>query len=90
MAGIDREHQTVEEAPPLRRRAGEQPSAPSTSAEIAQDPSPSLKASSLVSARRRPRPGESSDIASRRFVLPAPFGPTSTTTSPPTAIFAAW
>ena len=66
------------------------PSAPSTSAETAQEPSPSLKASSLMSARRSPRPGENSEIASRRFVLPAPFGPTSTTRSPPTAIFAAW
>ncbi len=30
-------------------------------------------------ARRNPRPGASSETASRRLVLPAPFGPTSTT-----------
>ena len=41
----------------------------------------------FVDARKRsPRPGESSEIASRRLVLPAPFGPASTTGAPSVAI----
>jgi hypothetical protein len=55
------------------------PSAPSTSAAIAQEPSPSMKATSVSVARRSPRPGARNEIASTRLVLPAPFGPTSTT-----------
>ena len=57
---------------------------PSTSADTAQAPSPSLKATSSSVARRRPRPGTRNDIASIRLVLPAPFGPVSTTRLPPT------
>ncbi len=60
------------------------PSAPSTSAETAQEPSPSAKATSSSVARRRPRPGARKEIASIRLVLPAPFGPTSTTGRSPT------
>ncbi len=40
-------------------------------------------------ATRRPRPGERNEIASRQLVLPAPFGPTSTTTSPRACTLAA-
>ena len=40
---------------------------------------PRAKATSSSVARRRPRPGASNEIASSRLVLPAPFGPTSTT-----------
>ena len=58
------------------------PSAPSTSAETAQEPSPWLSATSSSVARRRPRPGDRNEIASRQLVLPAPFGPTRATTSP--------
>ena len=54
------------------------PSAPSISAETAQEPSPSVNATSSSVARRRPRPGARNEIASIRLVLPAPFGPTST------------
>ena len=129
MLGVDREHQAIEEAPALGRRAGEQrvhrrhqpddaqmigegrgradrlavdpafalerraffrggrsmpvpsvasPSAPSISAATAQEPSPSLNATSSSVARRRPRPGARNEMASIRLVLPAPFGPTST------------
>ena len=39
--------------------------------------SPPSRASSAVSARRRPRPGVKSEIASSRLVLPAPFSPES-------------
>src|SRR5665647_1894905 len=55
------------------------PSMPSISAETAQEPSPSVKASSSMVARRKPRPGASSEIASIRLVLPAPLAPVSTT-----------
>ena len=55
------------------------PSMPSISADTAQEPSPSRKASSSKVARRRPRPGAKSEIASIRLVLPAPFAPVSTT-----------
>ena len=58
------------------------PSAPSTSAATAHEPSPWLSATSSSVARRRPRPGDRNEIASRQLVLPAPFGPTSATTSP--------
>ena len=51
------------------------PSAPSTSAATAQEPSPSLNATSSSVARRSPRPGARNEIASIRLVLPAPFGP---------------
>ena len=52
---------------------------PSTSAEAAQEPSPSENATSSKVARRKPRPGIRNEIASIRLVLPAPFGPVSTT-----------
>ena len=52
---------------------------PSISAATAQAPSPSEKASSSMVARRRPRPGANSEIASIRLVLPAPLAPVSTT-----------
>ena len=55
------------------------PSMPSSSADTAQEPSPSKKASSSKVARRKPRPGASSEIASIRLVLPAPLAPVSTT-----------
>ena len=58
------------------------PSAPSTSADTAHEPSPWISATSSSVARRKPRPGERNEIASMQLVLPAPFGPTSTTTSP--------
>ena len=58
------------------------PSAPSTSADTAQESSPWMSATSSSVARRRPRPGVRYEIASMQLVLPAPFGPTSTTISP--------
>ena len=64
------------------------PSSPSTSADTAHDPSPSENATSSRVARRRPRPGARNEIASIRLVLPAPFGPTSTTGPAPTSICA--
>ena len=51
------------------------PSAPSTSAETAHEPSPWMSATSSSVARRRPRPGDRNEIASMQLVLPAPFGP---------------
>ena len=47
-----------------------------------------FKSSSV--ARRSPRPGASSEVASIRLVLPAPFGPVSTTSDAATSICAAW
>ena len=58
-------------------------------ADTAQEPSPSENATSSSVARRRPRPGASNEIASIRLVLPAPFGPVSTTSAAPTSICAA-
>ena len=52
-------------------------------AATAHPPSPSLNATSSIVARRSPRPGEKKEIASRRLVLPAPFGPVSTTAPAP-------
>ena len=51
----------------------------------AKPPGPPCRAHSASSARRRPRPGENSDNASRRLVLPAPFSPNRTTSRPPIA-----
>ncbi len=66
------------------------PSMPSISADTAQAPSPSEKAISSMVARRKPRPGASSDIDSIRLVLPAPLAPMSTTgCAAPSAIAAA-
>ena len=65
------------------------PSMPSTSAETAQEPSPSANATSSKVARRKPRPGTRKEIASIRLVLPAPFGPVSTTRLPPMSRLAA-
>ena len=65
------------------------PSAPSTSADTAHEPSPSENATSSSVARRRPRPGARNEIASIRLVLPAPFGPTSTIGPAPTSSLAA-
>ena len=45
-----------------------------------------LRVCSASLAPRRPRPGDSSEIASSTLVLPAPFGPASTTGAPLTAI----
>ena len=44
-----------------------------------QGPAPPLRSISPRRARRRPRPGARNEIASSRLVLPAPFGPVSTT-----------
>ena len=67
------------------------PSMPSISADTAQAPSPSENASSSMVARRKPRPGASSEIASIRLVLPAPLAPVSTTgPAAPSSICAAW
>jgi hypothetical protein len=55
------------------------PSAPSTSAATAQEPSPSENATSSSVARRKPRPGAKNEIASSKLFFPAPFGPSSTT-----------
>jgi hypothetical protein len=64
---------------------------PSISAAAAHAPSPSLNATSSSVARRSPRPGEKNEIASSRLVLPAPFGPVSTTAPAPlTSSAAAW
>jgi hypothetical protein len=65
------------------------PSMPSISAEAAQLPSPSTNAISSSVARRRPRPGASSEIASIKLVLPAPFSPVSTTSALATSRLAA-
>ena len=53
--------------------------------ETANPPEPALRAMLDRSARRRPRPGEKSEIDSRRLVFPAPFSPTSATKRLPTA-----
>ncbi len=137
MLGIDRQHQPVEEAPPLRSGAHEQPvhrrRQPDHAQMIAEGGrrerrtgSRSIRDSAgwwrpprlpahrcrsrawRVRARPRPRripprnrrpgcrrhppcvarrigrrrPGDRNEIASRQLVLPAPFGPTSATTSP--------
>ena len=72
-----------------RRRRGRCRSAtgPRRVATVAATAQPGLRRRSTVARRsislsralRRPRPGDRNDIASSRLVLPAPFGPVSTT-----------
>ena len=51
------------------------PSGAASSAATFQPIRPGARASSSLAAPRSPRPGDSSDTASIRLVLPAPFGP---------------
>src|SRR6185312_2627666 len=56
-------------------------SSPSTdiAAETAQPPGPGCRDNSEKGRPRNPRPAVNSEIASRQFVFPAPFEPSSTT-----------
>ena len=76
----------------MRQRRAEPPSAGSmpvpswtrspslsSSSEAAQRPVPPMRARSLRSARRNPRPGVNMERASSTLVLPAPFSPVSAT-----------
>ena len=58
------------------------PSMPSTAAKMAKPPDAPTRLTSVSTARRKPRPGERKETASRRLVLPAPFSPVSTTCLP--------
>ena len=55
---------------------------PSSAAATFQPMLSGVRAISSAAAPRRPRPGESSDTASIRLVLPAPFGPKTATGRP--------